>query len=286
VVFPIVKEITLRHVGIISEKPRLWLCRFAAAAVVVASAAGFVGPTRPASSATTTSHAEADVQELAAKIARGEIAGVVTSAPKCKDDGLQGPPLIITTAVHIDGVDVILETFVPAHGRPYNGVIIAGEHEPLNVNLGRLWLPLSRHGEQVLADLSKKCSPAPKRDADRGNNPAGVLRAESGTGAIAMWDSDHDGTLDQAEINKAAAAEFARLDVDDDGTLDAKELGQRVIQAEFLAADKDRDGTLDRSEYQSIVTGRFHAANPDNDTTIEAKELQTPAGHRLIELLE
>jgi hypothetical protein len=27
-------------------------------------------------------------------------------------------------------------------------------------------------------------------------------------------------------------------------------------------------------------------ANPDNDTTIEAKELQTPAGHRLMELLE
>jgi Ca2+-binding EF-hand superfamily protein len=111
-------------------------------------------------------------------------------------------------------------------------------------------------------------------------------RAEGPTDAIAAWDSDHDGTLDQAEINKAAAAEFAKLDVDHDGTLDAKELGQRVTQAQFLAADKDKDGTLDQSEYQSIVTERFHAANPDNDTTIEVAELQTPAGRRLIELLE
>jgi Ca2+-binding EF-hand superfamily protein len=111
-------------------------------------------------------------------------------------------------------------------------------------------------------------------------------RAESATDAIAAWDSDHDGTLDQAEINKAAAAEFDRLDVDHDGTLDMKELGHRVTRAEFRAADKDNDGTLDQSEYLSIVTKRFHAANRDNDTTIEAAELQTPAGHRLLELLE
>jgi hypothetical protein len=146
----------------------------------------------------------------------------------------------------------------------------------LDVDLGRLWLPLSAHGEQVLAELLKKCPAAPKRDVNR----------KSANDPIAMWDSDHDGTLDQTELNKAAGAEFAKLDVDHDGTVDAKELGRRVTQAEFLAADRDSDGTLDQSEYRSIVTKRFHAANPDNDTTIEAKELQTPAGQRLIELLE
>jgi hypothetical protein len=36
-------------------------------------------------------------------------------------------------------------------------------------------------------------------------------RAESATDAIAKFDTDHDGTLDQAEIDKAAAAEFARV---------------------------------------------------------------------------
>jgi EF hand len=251
--------------------PSSWLCRFAAAAVVVASAARVP--------ATATSRAEADVQELAAKIASGELAGVIKSAPKCTDDGLRGAPLVIITPVRIDGVDVTLETFVPMRGPPYNSIQISGEQKPLHVDLRGLWLPLSRHGERVLADLLKKCTPAPKRDANRGNNPAA-------TDAIGRWDSDQDGTLDQAEIHKAAAVAFAKLDVDHDGTLDAKELDQRVTRAEFLAADKDRDGTLDQSEYQSIVAERFHAANPDNDTTIEAKELRTPAGHRLMELLE
>jgi Ca2+-binding EF-hand superfamily protein len=111
-------------------------------------------------------------------------------------------------------------------------------------------------------------------------------RADSATDGIAMWDQDHDGTLDLAEINKAAAAEFDKLDVDHDGTLDMKELGQHVTRAEFLAADKDKDGTLDKAEYESIVTQRFHAANRDNDTTIDAKELRTAAGGRLTELLK
>ena len=78
-------------------------------------------------------------------------------------------------------------------------------------------------------------------------------RADSASDVIAMWDPDHDGTLDLAEINKAAAAEFDKLDLDHDGTLDMKKLGLRVASAEFQAADKDKDGTLDKAEYASIV---------------------------------
>jgi Ca2+-binding EF-hand superfamily protein len=100
-----------------------------------------------------------------------------------------------------------------------------------------------------------------------------------------IWDTDHDGTLDLNEINKAAEAEFAKLDIDHNGTLDMKELGHRVTRTEFLAADKDKDGTLDKAEYLSIAAERFHAANPDNDTMIEPKELHTAAGHRLETLL-
>src|SRR5215831_12683204 len=88
-------------------------------------------------------------------------------------------------------------------------------------------------------------------------------RADSSTQLIAMWDADHDKTLDLTEVNKAAAAEFDKLDVDHDGTLDMKELGHRMTRAEFLAADKDRDGTLDKAEYEAIVTERFHAAERD-----------------------
>jgi Ca2+-binding EF-hand superfamily protein len=109
--------------------------------------------------------------------------------------------------------------------------------------------------------------------------------ADSTNEVIAIWDQDHDGTLDLNEINKAAAAEFDKLDVDHDGTLDTKELGHRVTRAEFLAADKDKDGTLAKAEYESIVAERFRAANPDKDATIEGKELHTAAGRRLMELL-
>src|SRR6516162_6155049 len=110
-------------------------------------------------------------------------------------------------------------------------------------------------------------------------------RAGSSTEFIAMWDADHDKSLDLAEVNKAAAAEFDKLDVDHDGTLDMKELGHRMTRAEFLAADKDRDGTLDKAEYEAVATERFHAANRDDDATIEAKELRTPAGRRLLALV-
>jgi hypothetical protein len=102
---------------------------------------------------------------------------------------------------------------------------------------------------------------------------------------VAKWDPDHDGTLDIAEINKAADAAFDTLDVDHDGTLDRKELGIRVTPDEFTAADTDHEGTLDKAEYRSIVAKRFHAANPDNDTTIEATELKTTAGAALLYLL-
>ena len=52
-------------------------------------------------------------------------------------------------------------------------------------------------------------------------------RADSASDVIAMWDPDHDGTLDLAEINKAAAAEFEKLDDDHDGTLDMKDWSAR-----------------------------------------------------------
>ena len=110
-------------------------------------------------------------------------------------------------------------------------------------------------------------------------------RAGGLTNVIGMWDTDHDGTLDLNENNKAAEAEFDKLD-SDHGTLDMKELDHRVTRAEFLAADKDKDGTLDKAEYLSIVAARFHAANRDNDATIETKELHTAAGRRLETLLQ
>jgi Ca2+-binding EF-hand superfamily protein len=43
-----------------------------------------------------------------------------------------------------------------------------------------------------------------------------------------MFDTDNDGTLDLAEVKKAASALFAKLDRDHDGTLDKRELAGRL----------------------------------------------------------
>jgi len=115
---------------------------------------------------------------------------------------------------------------------------------------------------------------------------ASSAHADSASDFIAKWDTDHDETLDLAEINKAADVEFGKLDVDHDGTLDQKELGNRVTKAEFMATDKDHDGTLDKAEYQSLVAKRFSVANRDKDTTIEVNELRTGEGRKLLRLLQ
>jgi hypothetical protein len=111
-------------------------------------------------------------------------------------------------------------------------------------------------------------------------------RADSVSAFLAKWDPDHDQTLELAEINKAADAQFDKLDLDHDGTLSRKELGHRVTKAEFEAADTDHDGKLEKAEYETIVARRFKAANPDNDETIDIAELKTAAGRRLLQLLQ
>src|SRR5262245_50036836 len=62
-----------------------------------------------------------------------------------------------------------------------------------------------------------------------------ALLAQAGSAAFAaprvnpikMFDTDSDGTLDLAEVKKAASALFAKLDHDHDGTLDRRELAGR-----------------------------------------------------------
>ena len=74
-----------------------------------------------------------------------------------------------------------------------------------------------------------------------------ALAASRGSALIKMFDPDNDGTLDLAEVKKAASELFAKLDPDHDGTLDVKELHGRITAEELAAADPDHDGTLDSS---------------------------------------
>ena len=51
---------------------------------------------------------------------------------------------------------------------------------------------------------------------------------------VKMFNSDNDGTLDLAEVKKAASAMFTKLDPDRDGTLDARELRGRLSARNWL----------------------------------------------------
>jgi Ca2+-binding EF-hand superfamily protein len=114
---------------------------------------------------------------------------------------------------------------------------------------------------------------------------SGPALAANRVSPVKMFDSDNDGTLDLAEVKKAASAMFAKLDPDRDGTLDARELRGRLSAKELAAADPDRDGTLTLDEYLAVVEQRFNAANPDKDGTLDAKELRSPAGRALLRLM-
>jgi EF hand domain-containing protein len=115
---------------------------------------------------------------------------------------------------------------------------------------------------------------------------APVVAAPRHGSPIQMLDTDNDGTLDLAEVKKAASDVFAKLDRDHDGTLDKRELAGRLSAREFAAADPDHDGTLTADEYLAVVEQRFNAANPDTDGTIDAKEMSSRAGKALLRLLK
>ena len=114
----------------------------------------------------------------------------------------------------------------------------------------------------------------------------GELAASRRTNPIKMFDTDNDGTLDLAEVKKAASALFAKLDRDHDGTLDRRELAGRLSARELASADPDRDRTLTKDEYLAVVEQRFKAADSDKDGTLEAKELNSRAGRALLRLLK
>jgi EF hand len=117
---------------------------------------------------------------------------------------------------------------------------------------------------------------------------AGNLHALAASRAnpVKMFDTDNDGTLDLAEVKKAASALFAKLDGDHKGALDKRALGGRLSAGEVAAADPDHDGTLTLDEYLAVVERRFNAANPDKDGTLDGKELNTRAGQALLRLLK
>ena len=99
-------------------------------------------------------------------------------------------------------------------------------------------------------------------------------------------DVDHDGTVDLADVKKAAGAVFDKLDRDHGGTLDRKEVGKRLSDADFAAADPDKSGALSRDEFVAAAEKLFNAADSGHDGKLSKADLETPAGKALEQLLE
>lgn len=99
-------------------------------------------------------------------------------------------------------------------------------------------------------------------------------------------DPDNDGTVSLDEAQQAGAKKFEALDPDHDGTIDKKEAKGAIPKKAFKAADPDKDGTIDKAEFGAAIEGAFKKADPDGDGTLDAKEFATPAGKKVLKLIE
>ena len=72
-----------------------------------------------------------------------------------------------------------------------------------------------------------------------------------------------------AQINAA----FSKADTDHDGTVSQAEAMKFGITAQaFEKANPDKDGTLDKNEFVAAVTYQFEQADPNKDGTLNRKE--------------
>ncbi len=114
----------------------------------------------------------------------------------------------------------------------------------------------------------------------------GLASAQTNPSAfLEKVDLDKDGTVTLDEVKSFASARFKALEKDRDGTLDDRELKGRLAAADFKSANADADTTIDEGEFMAYVEKLFKDAN-DGDASIDAKELDTPAGKKLVMLLQ
>jgi hypothetical protein len=133
--------------------------------------------------------------------------------------------------------------------------------------------------------------------------------------ATAQHAEDNDKALDLHMVNWAALDKFAKLyhklhnngdatidkKLDENGeltievdlkgalkspALDAEELNAVLTPAEFKEADLDHDGKLTTKEYLALAEKLFEQADADHDGTVDAEELTSPAGEKLLRLLD
>jgi Ca2+-binding EF-hand superfamily protein len=120
---------------------------------------------------------------------------------------------------------------------------------------------------------------------------AAPLAATAQEGRFAAADTDRDGLLSRAEVERSLprlAARFDAIDRNRDGALSPQELrasrggardrtGEGGFAEHFRRADSDRDGALTRLEAQSglfRLAAKFDRIDADADGRLTAEELR------------
>lgn len=125
---------------------------------------------------------------------------------------------------------------------------------------------------------------------------AAAQAAESPAAFLAKVNTNGDKTLSLAEVSKYALTRYDALDADHDNKLTMKELGGRLTEVDFEEANTKHSSetpSLSSSEFTVYVAKLFGEANQhllsgntNVSGTLSARELATPAGEKLIKLLE
>jgi hypothetical protein len=113
-------------------------------------------------------------------------------------------------------------------------------------------------------------------------------QAEDANAFLNKVNSNHDKTISLTELNSYASKRFDALNRNGDKTLSRAELGDRISDADFKAANtgKHRDQTLSKREFIRYADLLFREANTKGHHSLSADELNSPAGQKLMKLLD
>ncbi len=167
---------------------------------------------------------------------------------------------------------------------------------------GKTW----EGGQKVLAAKGKPAAEAAgareertaagaQRFDNRSRSRLGMPTSHSAEGFLALYDSNGDGKVDQAEYQKVRDEQFARTDSNGDGRLALDEyLGEfetridrraaslnqgedRQVHVRFGVLDGDKDGQMTFAEFQVSGKRLFDTADRNKDGVVDAADAKMPA---------
>jgi hypothetical protein len=120
---------------------------------------------------------------------------------------------------------------------------------------------------------------------------AGVSQSSPPTAAefLKMVATDNSNAISLPEIDALAMKKFDELKKPGEEALSMADLRGRISQPDFDAANTTRGNavpTLSRAEFSAWIEKLFRQANTVGEKTLSEEELKTPAGEKLIRLLQ